>query len=555
MTRAALYLRVSDQSQEGNHSLGTQEMDARAYCADKGYEVVGLYREVYSGVYLEARPELSRLRKDIEDGKLDVAVIWHSDRLSRDQDDRVYLRVEANRHGARYEFVRDPAGHTEEDRLVEYIRGYAAKLEWRRIRERSIANVRARVNSGKMIPGGWPLYGYRWRDGAKTGYIEDPATAWVVRRMFAEAAAGKPIRAIARGLTADGIPTPRSAKLWYPKRVWDTIRNPAYKGEGYAYVNSFTKQSDGTVKHSRRDPSEWVRLPEGTIPALVDDTTWTRANAGISDNIAEHNRPDYHPTDVLLRAGHVVCGHCGKRMCVKRLKDGAYYSCQTANRDPEGVCRYHSIRADELDNAVWQRVKWILSDPGIIEIEQAKQRHADHIAPEIEELGQAIQGIERQEANIAGAIAQGVEGRALDILLAKLDALGRERAAATRRRDELLTVRSIQTAEAHAIRDLIRELTEDSRDRGLVLEPVSTDAARDFIQQQTGLDETLEDLRTMEYDRRRERLTRLGVTAHVNRKDSGRARYEITMEIPYPDDAFQADPRSWDRTVAPYRGT
>ena len=525
--RAALYLRVSDPSQEGNYSLGTQETDGRAHCAERGYEVVEVYREVFTGVYLDARPELTRLRRSVEQREVDVVVVWHPDRLSREQDDRVYLRVEAKRRGVRYEFVNGARGDSEEERLVEYIQGYAAKHEWRRNRERSIANVRARVDSGKLIPGGWPLYGYRWRDPehkAKTGYVEDPGTSCVVRRIFAEAAAGRPVRAIARGLTADGVPTPRNARMWYPKRVWDTIRHPAYKGEGYAYVNRFEKRDDGTTKQSRRTPDEWVPLPEGTVPPLVDEATWDRANARLANNRASANRPGYDATDALLRAGHVLCGYCGRRMYVKRLADGPYYTCQTANRRPEGGCRYHSIKAPELDAAVWARVQWVLTDPGVVQIEHGKRRQADHAAEEARGIERQLRDIERQEANVTDAVARRTEGPALDTLLAKLDDLGRRRTALRERLAEIEAEHARLARDGAALRGWLDHLLR-----------------------------SVCDVHGLDYEGRRERLARLGVSASVNRRDSGRPRYEILRALPYPDEAFGGDPAPWNRERRPVR--
>jgi site-specific DNA recombinase len=210
--KAAIYLRVSSEEQERNYSLRTQEADLRAYCVERGYTVVDVYREVMTGVDLEGRPELSQLRADMAAGKFTVAAVWHSDRLSRDQDDRVYLRVEAERCGGRYESVRDPLGNSDEDRLVDYVRGFAAKLEWRRIRERSVANVRARVDSGKLITAKTPRYGYAFDDPspkAKGGYVEDPETAWVVRLIFERIAAGTPKWTLGRYLDGQGIPTPQ----------------------------------------------------------------------------------------------------------------------------------------------------------------------------------------------------------------------------------------------------------------------------------------------------------------------------------------------------------
>ena len=73
-------------------------------------------------------------------------------------------------------------------------------------------------------------------------------------------------------------------------------------------------------------------------------------------------------------------GTAATGMYVKRLTDGPSYTCQTANRQPDGPCRYHSIKASELAAAVWARVQWVLTDPGVVEIVHGKRRQADHSA-------------------------------------------------------------------------------------------------------------------------------------------------------------------------------
>src|SRR3712207_1616173 len=59
--RAAVYVRVSTDKQEDNTSLDTQEAACRAYAAEHGYTVVGVWREVYSGARLHERPQLADL--------------------------------------------------------------------------------------------------------------------------------------------------------------------------------------------------------------------------------------------------------------------------------------------------------------------------------------------------------------------------------------------------------------------------------------------------------------------------------------------------------------
>jgi Recombinase len=85
-----------------------------------------------------------------------------------------------------------------------------------------------------------PPYGYRLADagphpnpakaadGKRLHKLEPhPATAWVIRRIFAEYLAGRGLFAIAEGLTRDGIPSPSQH---------DRARNPHRTGEGWSQV-------------------------------------------------------------------------------------------------------------------------------------------------------------------------------------------------------------------------------------------------------------------------------------------------------------------------------
>ena len=62
MSTAAIYVRVSTTGQEDNASLDTQEAACRAYAAAHGYRVVGVYRDVHTGMELHQRPRLGELR-------------------------------------------------------------------------------------------------------------------------------------------------------------------------------------------------------------------------------------------------------------------------------------------------------------------------------------------------------------------------------------------------------------------------------------------------------------------------------------------------------------
>src|SRR4051794_2433415 len=105
-TRAALYCRVSTDAQkrEGT-SLETQEAACRQYAEDHGFSVTEAYRDTYSGAELYARPAMTRLRNDAQQGAFDAVILYAVDRLARHQAHIHILVDEFKRAGVQIEFV------------------------------------------------------------------------------------------------------------------------------------------------------------------------------------------------------------------------------------------------------------------------------------------------------------------------------------------------------------------------------------------------------------------------------------------------------------------
>jgi len=184
--RAAIYTRVSTLAQEDEgSSLDTQQEACIRYAVQNGYEVDDnhVYREVYTGTELWARPRLTTLREAIRTRQVDARVAYAIDRLSRDPVHLGVLLSEAEHVGVEVLFVTEPLDHSPEGQLIRFVRGYAAKVEHEKIKERTIRGKRAPLLSGRLLPGCKVLYGYRWRDDTHGAYEPDPLTAWVVQRI------------------------------------------------------------------------------------------------------------------------------------------------------------------------------------------------------------------------------------------------------------------------------------------------------------------------------------------------------------------------------------
>ena len=76
-TRAAIYSRVSDKSQdtEDKTSISEQIADMEAHCERGGLTIVARYQEVGRGS-TKNRPEFQRMLADARNGRFDIILCW-----------------------------------------------------------------------------------------------------------------------------------------------------------------------------------------------------------------------------------------------------------------------------------------------------------------------------------------------------------------------------------------------------------------------------------------------------------------------------------------------
>ena len=147
MKRAALYLRVStvDQNPE------TQLHDLRQMASQRGYEIVQEYTDRISGTKAK-RPGLDELMRDARRGRIDVVLVWASDRIARSVKHFLDILDELNRLNVEYVSFREnidtggPLG-----RAITIIIGAVAELERNLIVERVKAGMRRARLEGRHI--------------------------------------------------------------------------------------------------------------------------------------------------------------------------------------------------------------------------------------------------------------------------------------------------------------------------------------------------------------------------------------------------------------------
>jgi site-specific DNA recombinase len=509
--RAAIYIRVSSARQEDGSSLETQEQGCRQYAEEHGYQVAGVYREVFTGVELWERPQLTALRDAVRRRDVGAVAAYAIDRLARDPVHLGVVLSEAENAGVDVLFVTEPLDGSPEGQLIRFVRGYAAKIEHMKIVERTQRGKRARAESGKLLAGNKALYGYQWASADKGAYTVDALTAPIVERIFRDALAGKTLRRIAAELTAASIPSPRRTALWDQSTVQRILRNSMYVGIAAAFRLKYDKPSkerkrEGVRYHITERPSEdQIALPAGTVPAIIDADTFAAVQEKLVLNQQWASRSSRYPEVALLRAGFVRCGHCGGAMRVAQQRGGFRYACIKGGRHTER-CTGHGITAGILDTAVWDAVVEVLSDPAIIEreLENLNAKGAD--AKSLDAIDRKIAEIERRRANAARGYA----------------ALADDEATAA----PLLT-------ELRALAAQIKQLRED-RDAQQSQDDQRRYARKQLKNVQEWLGTVASRLDSLDYHQRRQALYALNVQATVYR--SGHVpRYEVTAGIPLDD--------------------
>jgi DNA invertase Pin-like site-specific DNA recombinase len=273
--RCAIYTRKSSEEgleQEFN-SLDAQREACEAYIASQRSEGWVLVRDQYddggiSGGTLD-RPALRRLLAAIEEGLIDVVVVYKIDRLSRALMDFSKLVEVFDRNNVTFVSVTQSFNTTTSmGRLTLNILLSFAQFEREVTAERSRDKVRASRMKG-IFMGGTPPYGYKPKD---RKLVIDEQEAKNVRWIFARFLETGSTTQLAREVAKRGIITPRGNPVT-KNFLYRMLSNRAYIGEAVHKGQSY--------------PGEHQRL--------IDQKTWERVRATLRESPASPPRKSRPP--------------------------------------------------------------------------------------------------------------------------------------------------------------------------------------------------------------------------------------------------------------------
>jgi len=386
MSRAILSARVSSDEQNKGTSPDDQIRRCAEYARMQGFTVVAEFREDYTGYEFE-RPEFDKIREMFAKGQADTLICLSGDRLARSV--LVVSRMITEflrRYRVNLHFVsRGRIDYdTPEGEFIMLMEAVGNQYWGTKAKEVMKNGRRALVQDG-IKPGQGPiLYGYiKLGDRRETRYEIDELAAAIIRRIFREMAAGKAILAIARDLTAEGVPTPsqyakmqkgkrKDYGIWTPKILHRIFKNEAYAGT--LWLNRTTGTHGKDLQYNPRE--KWVPVP---MPPIIDRALFEAAQAALAGHISVLRDGGAH-RQTFLMAGIIRCEHCANRgrpghnivtpsMRSSKGRPYGYYICSKSLLTylPKAErCTLPSVPRDNLDNAVWRFIDALFENPDAV---------------------------------------------------------------------------------------------------------------------------------------------------------------------------------------------
>ena len=369
--RVTFYARVSTDQDEQINSLENQvQYYTELIKSKKNWTFVpGYIDEGISGTSTRHRDDFNRMIRDAKAGLFDFIITKEISRFSRSTLDSIKYTQELLDYNVGVFFQNDNINTLDTDsefRLV--IMAGVAQDEVRKLSERLKFGFRQAIKNGHVL-GNDKLYGYDKKDCVLTINEEEAKIVRIIFDLYANHRYGT--RKISQTLFDMGY-TSREGNAFNVLTIRHMLENPKYKGW---YCGNKTQNLDyRTKKKAFLDESEWVMYPDPSIPAIVSEELWDRANALYkerrkemmthSSGVSFHNRYPY--------SCKIICEEPGTPFHRQVLKSAEgekeVWQCKVYRQKGRAACSAPQIRSEELDRIMADIFSEMMKDKqGIID--------------------------------------------------------------------------------------------------------------------------------------------------------------------------------------------
>lgn len=475
LINAVIYARESADDSKGT-SIPAQIAEAQKYAAREGYEILETFSdESWKGWQMD-RPAFTDMLGRAKAGEFRAILVWDYSRFGRDAGETMKIMDELEAYGVLVISVTEGRMEGADGRFLRWIKNVMNE-HYGVILGRNVVRGHMEGARNGYAAGGRPPYGYRKApvvgENGRVRFRFEPnaAEAQIVRRVYEEYAAGKPMHVIAAALNGDGIPSPGGSR-WQTgtiSRILVAHQKQYLGAQIYNRSKRFKKQHKCQVKPSTEWAIGYDAHPPLVTPELVEgvNARLLAPNAtirGRSSRAAQH-----------MLSGLIRCDLCGSPVIVvQTVSNGVRYSyvtcaLRTYLHELKGKpkCPGPRLRMEALERMVSDavlnevshemtlaRMHHAYEQKTAMTLALQKERHAS--------ATKALQDLGRQKTNLVDAVSNGMPWTAAKEKLEEIEGNIRARNAELREAAETPIESDADVMEfIRELREHVAEIRED----------------------------------------------------------------------------------------------
>ena len=354
--RAAIYARVSSDSQDVDLSISAQLRALRDYAAKHEYGVFREFVDEAESGRTASRPafrEMIALAR-AQQPPFEAVLVWKLNRFARSRVDSITYKTLLKSKGIKVISINEPLDESPSGNLLEGVIESIDEFYSTNLGQDIKRGMRENAQRG-FFNGSRPPYGFHKvaiKDGARTRYKLEPdhegsVAVQVIRRIFDMALRDVGCKEIAKALNGEGIRT-AAGQRWGRTTVHKVLTNEAYCG---------TLVWGGRPGHPAIHSSDPPVRVENAWSAIIDKDVFQQVQRKMVSRRPKVIHPRTIPSSYLL-SGLLYCS-CGHSMIGRSAKSHHYhyYACNGGYKQGRDACDARALPKDKLEHLVIDQIK------------------------------------------------------------------------------------------------------------------------------------------------------------------------------------------------------
>jgi len=363
--RAAIYGRVSTEHEEQQESIKVQKAALMEYAKEKCIKIEGYYfDEGYSGTNFE-RPELARLKSDIDRGIINMVITKDLSRIGRNNTLTLLFLDYLCEKNVRLVALNDDYDTLKDEDDLIGIKTWVNERYSRELSRKIKFALKHKKRGGEYLTAFAP-YGYKKSAITRNKLEVDYYASQVVREIFRLYIEGNGFSRIAEILEDRGVLNPsrygfygRRSEKWNWTTIKRIITNPVYTGD--SVQQRYCKKTYKSKSITRMPESEWIEVKNTHEPII------TRETFDLAMEILNKRKKKIHyrngRSEPHLFSSFLYCHECGSSLYYKKDKNSkGIYRCGRYVKYGRKCCSSHTVSEEELINIVYEKLISIISE-------------------------------------------------------------------------------------------------------------------------------------------------------------------------------------------------